>query len=303
MGAGAATSWQINHALTIKADALTVTGGMDVSSDIAIGGGVFSRLTMDLANGPWVHTGALDLTGNAAFFVDRVAGSGYEMHGALTLPSGRAGISADRVIAAGATVDLTAPTSELRLTGDTWVQPAKFLGVGTVRNGSTGIMTLSNGLSMGDVGFVNQGEFQIGIGVEALSAGLASVDRFENLTDAVWVVSIGGDAAGAEHDLLMVTGGPAQLDGLLDVRLADLGGGLFHPSIGDEFMVLVSLGGVSGAFAQDPVTHASGLTYEWSVLYTPHTVTLRLDAIVPAPGTVALGITGMAVIAMRRRRA
>lgn len=302
MSAGAATSWQINHALTIKADALTVTGGMDVSSDIAIGGGLFSRLTMDLADGPWVHTGALDLTGNAAFFVDRIAGSGYELHGALTLPSGRAGISADIVIGASASVSLTSASSELRLTGDTWVQTAEFLGSGTLLNGPMGVMTLSNGLSMDSVGFVNQGEFEIGIGEGLISAGLASMDRFENQADAVWSISLGGHAAGAEHDLLMVTGGETHLDGLMHVDLADLGGGTFLPSMGDEFLVLVSLGAISGTFANDPLTHFNGVSYEWSVVYTPHTVSLRLDGIVPAPGALALaGLTGLP-LARRIRR-
>lgn len=297
MSAGPATKWEIVDTLTINADALASNGMSGVSADIKIAGGFLSKMTVNLTDGPWLHFGELRLTGLPGFFVDRVAGSGLQFHGDLVLPSGKAGISADTVIAASASVSLPSATSELRLTGDTWVQTADFFGAGTLLNGPMGVMTLSNGLSMGSVGFVNQGEFQIGIGVSTISAGLASVDRFENAADAVWAISLGGYAGGAEHDLLLVTGGETHLDGLLGVRLADLGGGTFLPSIGDEFLVLVSLGAISGTFAHDPVTHFNGLTYEWSVVYTPHTVSLRLDGIVPAPGAMALaGLAGLALI-------
>jgi hypothetical protein len=61
-------------------------------------------------------------------------------------------------------------------------------------------------------------------------------------------------------------------------------------------------GVVSGTFANDPVSFADGLIYEWTVIYSQRNVTLRLDNIVPTPGSIALlGLGGL--IAARRRRA
>ena len=64
------------------------------------------------------------------------------------------------------------------------------------------------------------------------------MDRFENAEGGTWLVDIGGYIAGDEHDLLIVSGGAAQLDGFLNVDLIDAGAGLFLPQIGDEFTVL-----------------------------------------------------------------
>ncbi len=90
---------------------------------------------------------------------------------------------------------------------------------------------------------------------------------------------------------------------MLNVSLIGIGGGsTFAPSIGDEFTILSALGGVSGVFINDPVTQVGGLTYDWTVIYNPNTVVLRLDRIVPTPGSVALlGLGGL--LAARRRRA
>ena len=302
MSGAADTSWQINDSLTINADSLASSGASEVSADIAIANGFSPRLTINLTAGAWVHTGALNLTGSPLLSIDRVAGTGVEFHGEINLPSGKATISADAMISANAKVDLGAPSADLRLTGDTWIQPADFFGQGTLRNGSSGDMTLSDGLSLGQVGFVNEGEFQIGVGESSISAGLATVDRFINASDAVWNLTIGGHIAGSEHDLLMVTGEGVELGGTLKVRLADLGAGTFIPAVGDEFLILVSLGEVAGAFTTDPVTHLGDLTYQWSVLYGSNTVSLRLDNVIPTPGSIALmGLGGL--IAARRRRA
>ena len=133
--------------------------------------------------------------------------------------------------------------------------------------------------------------------------GIAAVDSLSSTDDASWGVDIGGYAAGTEHDLLLVTGGSAALDGILMVSLADLGAGTFLPQIGDEFTILTALTGVSGTFANDPVSSAGGLTFEWSVIYNPSSVVLRLDNIVPAPGAgiVITGACALGAVPRRRR--
>lgn len=188
--------------------------------------------------------------------------------------------------------------STLRMRGLTVVDAdTTFTGSGTLQNGVGGSMLLDTGVSLSEVGLTNSGILRIG---EA-GPGVAAVDRFTSVDGAIWAIDIGGYLAGAEHDLLLVTGGGASLAGVINVSLLGLGGPTFAPNIGDEFTILSALGGVSGVFSNDPVTQVGGLTYDWTVIYTPNTVVLRLDNIIPAPGSVALlGLGGL--IAARRRR-
>lgn len=92
------------------------------------------------------------------------------------------------------------------------------------------------------------------------------------------------------------------LGGMLSVSLLDLGrGAVFSPVIGDELTIISALGGVSGAFTNDPVTMVGGLTYDWTVVYNPNSLVLRLDKNVPAPRSVALLGIGALVATLRRR--
>ena len=135
---------------------------------------------------------------------------------------------------------------------------------------------------------------------------MAAVDEFENTADGTWLVEIGGYLAGNEHDLLLVTGGNAILDGQIEVDLIDAGAGLFLPEIGDEFSMLTSLAPVLGAFANDPVSFANGQTFHWDVVHNPNDVTLVLEQItgvVPEPTTLLLSVAGVVCIALQRSRA
>ncbi|MBA3481148.1 MAG: PEP-CTERM sorting domain-containing protein [Pirellulales bacterium] len=121
------------------------------------------------------------------------------------------------------------------------------------------------------------------------------------MASGTWSVEIGGHVAGAEHDLLVVSGGAAVLDGAIEVDLIDAGGGLFLPQLGDEFTVLTALGGASGAFLNDPISSAAGMQFHWTVLYHPNDVTLVLtDVTVPEPATLGLLIVGAIAIALGR---
>jgi hypothetical protein len=176
---------------------------------------------------------------------------------------------------------------------------AEFNGTGALHNDPTGEMTLADGAALSQVGLVNRGLLQIGD-----SSGVAAVDRFENLADGVWSLEIGGHALGDEFDHLIVTDGPATLDGLLEVLLIDAGDELFLPQIGDEFTILTAVGDVTGQFLNSPVSHAAGMQFHWSVLYDPHEVTLYLtDVTVPEPASATLVLLGaIACHAGRRTR-
>jgi hypothetical protein len=134
-------------------------------------------------------------------------------------------------------------------------------------------MVLEDGASLSQIGLTSRSVLELGA-----PAGAASVDRFQSDSAATLKLSIGGPIAGSQHDLLIVTGGGAALAGNLEVALD----GGFAPHAGDEFTVLTAVGGVTGTFVNQPVTHAGGMTYRWQVLYNPNTVVLRVQSAEPA---------------------
>mgnify|MGYP002783886517 CR=1 FL=1 len=296
------TVWNINNALTINADAIRSTGTNGFTGEMNIAGGFFGRLTMNLHNSiAWSMLGTMNLSGDQTIHVTRVAGDRMALNGALHVTSGRVQITADVIASSLASIDVGPTTASPRFTGTTsMVGDMTFSGQGTIVNGTAGSMRIHSGADLGGLGLTNSGSLELGLFGTALAPALVTVDRFENTVTGVWHVDLGGYLAGTQHDRLRVTGS-ALLDGTLLVSLADLGAGMFAPSVGDVFTILLADGDVSGVFINDPVTHANGLTYEWTVLYGLDHVALRLDTIVPTPGSVALfGVAGL--LAARRRR-
>ncbi len=293
MDGSGATSWSINHRLEVNTQAIE-TGSQIFDGTMNINGGIAGRLTMNLEDpgASWTMNGEMNLAGLGALTITRVAGSRMIVAGDLNMASGIAQITSDTAFQ-GANVSIVSG-GNLRTFGNTTVNAAtNFAGAGVLQNGVGGGMLLNSGVSLGQVGLTNSGMLRIG----ESGSGLAAVDRFTSTAEAAWGVDIGGYLAGTKHDLLLVTGGTTMLDGQLLVSL--LTG--FAPQIGDEFTILSSLGGVSGAFSNDPTSFANGLTYDWTVIYNPNTVVLRLDIIVPTPGSLALlGLGGL--LAVRRRR-
>ena len=297
------TTWQVNNSLVVNVDRVGSNVDNNFNGTMNITGGVLGRVTINLThpNDPWVLYGEMNLAGSGALPVTRVAGNRMAVFGDLNVTSGIAQITADVSILDQATVDIAA-NSTLRMRGHTTVGAATFFhGAGTLQNGLGGSLLLDTGVSLANVGVTNNGVLRIG----EIGAGVASVDRFLSTATAAWSVDVGGYVAGSEHDLLQVTGGSAMLDGLLAVTLIDPSGGagaIFLPSIGDEFTILRARGGVAGAFLNDPVSQVGGLTYDWSVIYNPNTVVLRLDAIVPEPSTLALCIVAALGMSLGRNR-
>jgi hypothetical protein len=268
--------WDINASLVVNAAQLNLVEGTPFTGTLDIGAGISTRLTINLddPDAGWSMAGTMNLAGEAAFYNIRLGGSPVESSGSVNLASGRAQISADTRFAGG-TLNLAAASSDLRMMGRTVVtDQVNVLGTGTLRNGVSGEMKLLDGSTLNQVGLVNQGVLEIGE-----HAGAASVDRLTMTGDSVFRVDIGGFVAGSEHDLLIVSGGAAQLAGSIEVRLGDVGGAELKPSIGDSFTVITSLGGISGTFDADPVTLFDGSTYHWTVEYTSNEVVVHLDEI------------------------
>lgn len=293
----APTVWDINNAFVLNANALTQTHGDRVVATFNISGGVLGSLTLNLSDpkAAWTMEGVMNLAGIGALPVTRVGGSRMIVEGDLNVKGGLVQVTADTDFQ-GASVDIQSG-STLRMRGRTFVDEAStFLGEGTLRNGLGGIMDLAPGASLNQTGLTNDGLLTIG----EHGLGMASVDRFSSTSSAVWEVDIGVTIMAATSDILLVNG-TATLDGALHVALADLGAATVAPNVGDEFIILIALDGVSGTFTNDPVTIAGALTYEWDVIYNPHSVVLRLDNIVPAPGPLAL-LSACGIVASRRRR-
>lgn len=296
------TTWNINNALVINAESIGTTVGNGVYGALNITGGFLSRLTVNLSDPAdyWVVNGPMNLAGDPNIYITRVAGSRFHATGLgpITVSAGRVQITADAWFL-GTTVTIGPEAAVLRMTGRTDVSGlSAFQGQGTLSNGTTGHMVLANAVNLSQVGLANDGRLDIG----AVDTGTASVDRFSSTPTAVWAIDIGGYLAGTQHDLLIVSGGAASLAGQLEVRLIDAGAGQFLPQVGDEFTVLTSLGVVSGAFSNAPVSQVGGTTFHWGVIYNPHSVVLRLENIVPAPGAATLAALGLLSAARRRRR-
>lgn len=272
-------AWTIQNNLTVNAGLLD-TAGNSVDGVLNIGGGAFSRITVNLAdpNDSWTivdEANLAGLTGGGHLLISRIGGAPLNIAGILNVTSGRPGITAPTTILNSATIDIGPANAELHLSAVSLVAPSvTFQGDGVLGNGSAGEMTLEDGVSTGGVGLTNGGILNIGS-----AAGAVSVDRFTNAAGGAWRVSLGGHAQGDEYDHLIVSGGAAQLAGQLEVELIDLGGGVFAPTVGDEFTILTALSGVNGTFQNSPVSHALGNTYQWSVQYGGNNVTLRLEAV------------------------
>jgi hypothetical protein len=272
----------VGSSLVVNAHAIVYGWGNGFRGTMQIGGGLLARLTMNVVQpATWRIYGQVDLTGDPALFVTRLAGSPVTIMngGRLILPSGRAQVTADTTMTTGSEVNIGPASAILRMRGETLVTAgAGFPGAGTLQNGPGGEMILADGSSLDQTGLVNEGLLRVG----SYSAA-ASVDRLRSTPEGSIRFSIDGDAPGAEHDLLIVSGGAAELDGTIEIEHNSPGGIGFFPQLGQEFMVLTALGGVTGTFDNDPVSAGAGGTYEWTVLYQPNSVVLRLDRIVPGP--------------------
>ncbi len=295
------TAWNITHPLIVNAEHIAV-GSNTFRGSMEIGGGFLGKLTVNLASpgASWTMGGELNLVGDANLFITRIAGSFMTVTGDVSLPSGKAQIESTTFINPGASINLGSPGATLRTRGHTYINPGvEFSGNGTLQNGPDGVMVLHDGVALNQVGLVNESELWIGFG-----DSIAAVDRFTNTASGTLIMDVFGNDSGMFHDLLLVSGGEANLDGTLQISLIGSQGAEYLPQVGDEFTILVALGGVTGMFASVPTSYFfGGYELEWSVIYNPNTVVIRLENIVPTPGALALfGLGGLLVTRRVRQK-
>lgn len=297
-------SWNINHSLTLNANQIGESPNNLTTATFNVNNGLFSRLTVNLdeANESWTLGGELNLFNNLPFTSTRIAGSKMNVAGRLSVQSANVRIIADTEFQSGSDIHFASNAASLILAGQSWIQEGSaFAGDGTLINDTGAELLLGDGASLGEVELINRGLLQIGD-----SPGLADVARFEAAADSHWNVEIGGYVSGDEYDVLLVSDAEAILGGEISVDLIDIGLQEFAPNVGDEFKVLISLGGVIGEFDNQPVSSLDDQTYFWDVVYNSHDVTLKLASItsIPEPTFVpiCLAIAGLTACRTRRRK-
>jgi hypothetical protein len=101
---------------------------------------------------------------------------------------------------------------------------------------------------------------------------------FSNQAGGTLAIDLGGTTAVTQYDQLAVYH-YAFLAGTLEVSLADLGGGLFAPSVGNTFTILTAAEGIVGTFDQRVLPTG----YQWDVTYGMNSVVLEV---------IGLGLAG-----------
>jgi len=267
------TQWTIWNDLTINADLAAAPDAHDIFTGTLNIASTAGKLTMNVQPTDWdFHmSGVMNLIGHPAVYNTRYAGDTLTLHGVLNA-SGKVA-SEGYIWAYEGAINIADPGATLRLDGGCIVGvDCVISGNGEIRvSAGAPLKALFPNANFNGVGLLNEG--QLGV------PGSSFVDRFQQTATGSWKVYLRGYDAD-DNDHLSVTGGDAALDGVLEVDLF-----MFTPVVGDEFVILTATGNVTGTF--DTVVNNgcdAGQSYQWSVLYGQHTVTLRLDAITLLPG-------------------
>ncbi|MCA9236638.1 MAG: hypothetical protein KDA44_14275 [Planctomycetales bacterium] len=228
--------------------------------------------------------GVTDLQGTAAFSQNgtmNVTGNGGRVlaDGGMRFTSG-----STTTFAAGANLEVQ---SMVRVDDG-----AGFSGAGDLVVAASGQMFAEDNAVV-DVDVVNHGNVRVGTPFDN-SAHLNLADNYTQSSTGTLSIDLAGTFA-SQYDRLIVDD-LASLDGTLDVTLA----GGFMPSLGDDFLVLTTSGGLSGAFANAMLPSlADGLA--WFMDYSPFALTL---SVVEAPSADVNGdghVNGGDFLAMQRQ--
>jgi hypothetical protein len=193
-----------------------------------------------------------------------------------------------------ASLEMDSIESEYHLSGGSLLTETIDAGIGNFdMTGGTLVTTVFNGdltvqggaLDVADTGIL--GSTTVNGGFDLFAAGDVKIE-------------IDGLSAGIQHDQIIVNGAVA-LAGLLDINLLT-----YVPSNGDQFTILLNddVDAVSGTFAglAEGATFLEGAT-TFQITYAGGDGNDVVLTAVPEPSTVAVLFGGLALLAMRRRRA
>lgn len=304
------TAWNIGSTLTINADQINTGASLtnQFNGTLNISGGFLSRLIMNITDAaPWTMNGTMNLEGDLFGLgpATRVVGSPMRVTGTINVDQGSVAITSDALFTDPTnpgTINITGDFTDLHFTGTSrFAGNTQFLGDRGIVN--SGHMTMLAGVNMNDLGLINEGILTLGTGSDP---ALVTTDVFGNAPSGTLNITLGGYAMGDEHDALLITGGiTSLLGGTLTVDIVDLDltdDDVFRPIVGDEFVIISALSDIAGQFENQPVSLADGLIYQWTIDYEPNATILRLESIVPSPGSASLAMLTGGLLARRRRR-
>ncbi|MBP9026399.1 MAG: hypothetical protein KBH81_09690 [Phycisphaerae bacterium] len=286
----------------------------DVRGVMTQSGGLFrtSATNIFVANGPSV--GFLTIGGTAQFEADNsnlIIGSktgnisdyGY---GTFTLNGGT--VSVKSLLATGGVHSVVAFNGGTLNTAETAVNTGSALTVGNgtdaaVLNLLGGTHSFADGLrvakkaSLTGTGTIQAPDLTIQAGgLLSIGASPGSMTATGNVTFAsgsFFAVDLFGLTAGTDYDQLTV-GGDVNLGG--STLQIDLGS--FTPDLNDTFTIIQFSGALSGQFAQGTSISSGGT--DFSIGYMADSVVLT---VIPEPGSLLLGLIGLALLLRRKLRA
>jgi hypothetical protein len=291
-GAAGTTAWSIANALVLNIGDHIDSGNDVFDGSINITGTFLGKLTVNLPgpNAAWVMDGSMVLGGVGAILTTRVAGSPMVVSGDIDITN-RVRLDCETSFGTGTNVEFTSLTARLRLAKDSSIAAnAVFVGGGTLENESGASLTLAAGLDLFTTHLSNAGTLSIANGPGSVNASSVTLDP-----SSTFRVAIGGSTTG-EWDTFGA-GNPCTIGGTLDIRLVDLGGGIYEPPVGKSFTILQASGAnsIAGSFATVLPSFVPGKVYQWEVSTTSTQstiVTAKVADIVPCPGE----LTGDGVI-------
>lgn len=286
-GFSGTTSWSFSNAMhiTVGSPFQSFVGPFD--GEFKLTGTFLGKLTVDFVQSGfhWELGGLLDVGGVFGLMITRVEGAPcHVIDGGTIGVAGHARITADVQLKPGATIDFADISARLRLAGSSRIDlGAVLVGGGTLEIESGADLTIGAG-----VDFFTSSLWSAGTVTIADGPGSATVSSFSMQPSSLCRFELGGPIAGVQGDML---GGnkPSTIGGTLDIRLIDIGNGVFQPAVGTSLTIMKVAGAnsVSGMFNEVLPSFAPGKVYRWSVTKTSTqstSVNVKVTEIIPCPG-------------------
>ena len=209
-------NWDLDAPLILNVDAIDTTVSNRYDGTLDLGNAFQSRLTVNLTDPSdrWELGGTCNLSGNAAFNLNRITGSSpVAITGEVNLTNSKAGITSDAHFFEPSSLNFAAAGSELTMGGVSQFDGNMTItGAGLLINATAGDMTLEDGLDLGAARVRNLGRLTMG----DEEVALVNTAAFENGVNATFAVDVGCIGGSPMVDMLVVNG-VATLAGTLEL--------------------------------------------------------------------------------------